>query len=197
MKKYLLLFIVFIISTSFVGDRNTSFNTKWIISEHSNLSVNGTTNVGKFSCKINEYAKTDTVVIAQDRSDKIILTGAVNIEVLNFSCSNFMMTRELRKTLKADQFPHLIVKFLSLKEIANPNQKVSTVCGNVEITIAGVSKRFEISYQLNIEKNKMTLVGVQPIHFSDFKLTPPKKVGHLVRANDKLSVIFNLNLRAI
>jgi hypothetical protein len=197
MKKYLLLFIVFIISTSFVGDRNTAFNTKWIISEHSNLSVNGTTNMGKFSCEINEYAKTDTVVIAQDRSDKIILTGAVNIEVSNFSCSNFMMTRELRKTLKADQFPHLKVKFLSLKELDNVNQNFSKVCGNVEITIAGVSKRFEITYQLNIEKNKMTLIGAQPIHFSDFNLIPPKKVGHLVRANDKLSVVFNLNLRAI
>ena len=197
MKKYLLLLIVFIVSTSFVGNRNTALNTKWIITEHSNLSVNGTTNVGKFSCKINEYAKTDTIIIANDKTDNIILTGAVTIDVSNFSCSNFIMTRELRKTLKSDQFPQLIVKFLSLKEIANPNSKVSTVCGNVEITIAGVSKRFEISYRINIDNNKMTLVGVQPIYFSDFKLTPPKKVGHLVRANDKLSVMFNLNLRAI
>ena len=108
-----------------------------------------------------------------------------------------MMTRELRKTLKADQFPHLKVKFLSLKELDNLNQNVNKICGNVEITIAGISKRYEITYQLQQEKNNMKLVGVQPIHFSDFKLIPPKKVGHLVRANDKLSVVFNLNLRAI
>lgn len=197
MMKYLSLLIVFLLSTSFVSNKKTTANTKWIIAKHSSLSVNGTTNVGKFSCTIEEYTKTDTVVIAQDRSNKIILNGAINIKVSNFSCSNFMMTRELRKTLKADQFPHLKVKFLSLKELDNLNQNINKVCGNVEITIAGVSKRYEITYQLQLEKNTMTLIGVQPIHFSDFNLVPPKKVGHLVRANDKLSVIFNLNLRAI
>lgn len=197
MMKHLLILIIFLLSTSFVSNKKNTANTKWIIAEHSNLSVNGTTNVGKFSCNIDEYTKTDTVVIVQDRSDKIILTGAINIKVANFSCNNFMMTRELRKTLKADQYPHLKVKFLSLKEIDHLNQNVNKVCGNVEITIAGVSKRYEITYQLQQERNSMTLIGVQPIHFSDFNLTPPKKVGHLVRANDKLSVIFNLNLRAI
>ncbi|RZL40810.1 MAG: hypothetical protein EOP00_26075, partial [Pedobacter sp.] len=132
MMKYLTLLIVFFGLTSFVTNKKTATNTKWIIAEHSNLSVNGTTNVGKFSCNIDQYAKTDTVVIAQDRSDKIILTGAFNIKVANFNCSNFMMTRELRKTLKADQFPHLKVKFLSLKELENINQNVNKVCGNVE-----------------------------------------------------------------
>ena len=197
MKAIPLILIILLLGSFTKKTFSGNKSTKWVFTDNSSLSVNGTTNISKFSCKIVKYPKTDTVIISQDKNNSIILNGSINIAVLNFNCSNYMMTKELRKTLKEDQYPYLHVKFLSLKEIPRANQKNSTICGQVEITIAGVSKRFEISYQLAMDNNSMKLLGTQAINFSDFNLTPPKKMGKLVRANDQLAVVFNLNLKAI
>ncbi|TKC12388.1 YceI family protein [Pedobacter polaris] len=171
--------------------------TKWVIRENSSLRVKGSTNVNQFSCAISSYPKTDTVTISTERGSPMVLSGRVRLDVKNFDCNNMMMTRELRKTLKEDKFPYLHVAFLSLKEIPLTNQTDNIVKGIVEIEIAGVKKKFEISYQLKNNKDQITLLGCQTINFSDFNLTPPKKMGKLIQAKDKLSVIFELHLQLV
>lgn len=108
-----------------------------------------------------------------------------------------MMTRQLRKTLKEDQFPAFKVRFLSLRETPLLKQKKDLVKGFVALTIAGVTKRFEISYQLIRDQNNMVLVGNQTINFSDFKLEPPKRMGKLILAKDQLSVAFLLKMESV
>ena len=98
-----------------------------------------------------------------------------------------------RKTLKEDRFPFLQIRFVSLKE----TPMLSSVKGLVEISIAGVTKRFEINYQLSIDKNAITLTGNHMINFSDFNLVPPKKIGKLIQAKDELAVLFTLKMEPV
>lgn len=167
------------------------------MSQKSTLVVNGHTNVNQFSCTISEYPKTDTVVVSLDRLNKISLSGVLNIDVKNFDCNNLLMTKQLRRTLKEDRFPTLQIRFVSLKETPMLNQNASTVKGLVEISIAGIAKRFEINYQLSIDKNTIILTGNQVINFSDFKLEPPKKIGKLIQAKDELAVVFFLKMEPV
>jgi len=196
--KTLLPILLIILLTSFKTVDTTKIRySRWVISENSSLIVNGATNINKFSCAILQYPKTDTVTVSQDKTNKIVLTGLLNIEVKNFDCNSMMMTRQLRKTLKDDKFPILRIKFLSLKEMPSPNQGRNFIKGNVEIVIAGVAKRFEICYQLNIKANSMELIGNQPINFSDFNLIAPKKIGKLIQAKDELVVAFLLKMELV
>jgi hypothetical protein len=170
-------------------------DTKWVVAENSSLRVNGSTNVNRFSCAIINYPKTDTVTINQENGKQMALNGRVSLDLKNFDCNNLLMTKQLRKTLKEDKFPFLHITFISLKGIPLSNQTNNMIRGLVEIEIAGVKKRFLISYQLKNRMNGMALIGSQPINFSDFKLAPPQKMGKIIQAKDQLSVTFELNLQ--
>ena len=72
------------------------------------------------------------------------------------------------------------------------------ITGFVDISLSGANKRFEINYLFTgDEKQDVHLKGNQKIHFSDFNLTPPSKLGGVIKANDELLVEFRLNLKPI
>ncbi len=175
------------------------YTVRWIICENSSLIVNGSTNLNRFSCAIHTYPRIDTIKIEQNlTSKKISLTGSMNIAIAGFDCKNGMMTKELRKTLKEDQFPHINIEFLSINQLPELNSKPVSLNGAVAIEIAGVKKRFEVNYTMSIDENKeITLLAIKEINFSDFKLVPPRKFGKLVQAKDQLSVALNLKMKAL
>lgn len=196
--KNLLAVLLFFSLSSFDSFKNTDKKpSKWIISETSSLIVNGSTNVNKFSCVILPSPKSDTVLVSNDKSNNIMLSGAIHISVSEFNCDNPIMTRELRKTLKEKEYPYLHIRFVSLKEISTINNQTKVIKGLIEIELAGKIKRFQISYLLNANKNQMILSGTQAINFSDFNLQPPKKMGKLIKAKDKLEVALYLKMELI
>jgi len=171
---------------------------RWIVSENSSLCVNGTTNINKFACDIAAYDRTDTINITEKNDDKITLTGSIGLSIKSFDCHNSMMTRNLRKTLKEDQFPLLKITFLSLSKVPELTAKPQPITGDVTIDLAGVQKRFDVSYRISIDaQNIIHLLGTRDVNFSDFNIVPPKKLGGMIKTNDKLSVQFQLNMKAI
>jgi hypothetical protein len=171
--------------------------TKWAISENSSLSVNGTTNINKFSCKIPAYDQTDTLTIAKSNKE-VILTGKIGLNVQSFDCHNTMMTRDLRKTLKEKEFPRLYIQFISLSGFPELTANPQFITGLVNIELAGTNKRFEINYQILIDAQKtIHLLGTQDINFSDFNLIPPRKLGGMIKTNDRLTVAFHLKMKCI
>jgi len=171
--------------------------TKWVVTENSNLSVNGTTNINKFSCEIPTYDQTDTLTMV--KVDKgVVLTGNIGLKIESFDCHNSIMTHDLRKTLKEKQFPRLYIRFLSLSKFPELTAEPQPITGWVNIELAGTSKRFEINYQVSIDAQKIIhLLGAQDINFSDFNLIPPRKLGGMIKTNDRLSVAFHLKMKAI
>jgi hypothetical protein len=109
-----------------------------------------------------------------------------------------MMTSDLRKTLKEKQFPMLHITFLSLNKLPDLASRPESITGLVNIEIAGVSKRFEVNYQITRDEQKVIhLLVSRDINFSDFNLIPPRKLGGMIKTNDRLSVDFKLNIKTI
>ena len=191
-----LLTILFMLLACLRFSDKTKSTSRWVMSENSILTVNGTTNINRFSCAMLRYPKSDTILLSKDKTDHIMLSGTLNLKVKNFECSSSIMTKQLLNTLQENQFPLLHIRFLSLKEIpaAGLNRFVK---GDVEITISGVLKKFEICYQINARQRAMELVGQQKLKFSDFNLIPPKKMGRLIQAKDQLVVVFFLKMEQI
>jgi len=171
--------------------------TKWVVSESSSLSVNGSTNINKFSCVIPTYDQTDTLTMA--KVDKgVVLTGNIGLKIESFDCHNSIMTSDLRKTLKEKQYPRLYIHFLSLSEFPQLTTEPKSITGWVNIELAGTTKRVEIKYQVSMDDQKVIhLLGSQDINFSDFNLVPPRKLGGMIKTNDLLSVAFHLKIKAI
>jgi len=196
MKKQLFALVLVLVLSGFYNPDNKLL---WVVMQGSSLSVNGTTNINSFQCDINNYNLPDTISLQKGFSKGQILpmNGKLNLEIEAFDCHNRMMTSDLRKTLKAKLYPILSVKFVSVNsfpDFKNP----SKITGVVDISLSGVSKRFEINYLFTgDEKQEVHLKGNQKIHFSDFNLTPPSKLGGVIKANDELLVEFKLNLKPI
>jgi hypothetical protein len=171
--------------------------TRWLISVNSSLSVNGSTNVNKFSCDIPSCDPADTLTVA--RSEKgITLTGSINPSTLSFDCHKAMMTHDLRKTLKAKKYPKLHIRFLSLSELPQLSIKPVSITGKVEIEIAGIAKTYTVNYQLSEDEYKtINLIGAQDLDFSDFKLVPPHKFGGLIKTKNQLTVAFHLKMKSV
>ena len=174
-------------------------NTKWVISQNSNLIVTGSTNLNHFSCSILSYPQTDTITLYKANLLKELpLSGRINLKVADFVCNNKLMTNELRKTLKLERYPYLQINFITLNQFIDLNSKPFPIKGRVDIEIAGVKKRYEVNYKLHIDEEKIIhLVGYRDVNFSDFKLVPPKKLGKLLQAKDKLTVAFHLQINSV
>jgi hypothetical protein len=172
---------------------------RWVVSQNSNLSVSGSTNINKFSCVIPSYDHVDTLTVNKNNNNGVvILSGMIDLSINSFDCHNSGMTKQLQKTLNEKQFPVLHIRFLSLSALPEMTRKPEPVTGLVDIEIAGVNKRFEINYQISRDDNNVIhLLGSRDLNFSDFKLTPPRKLGGMIQTKDLLTVAFHLKMKMI
>ena len=162
------------------------------------LRVNGSTNINTFSCTVANDSPPDTLSILINKDGSILMLGRIELEIFGFDCHNPMMTADLRKTLKAKEYPTMKINFVSLNKYPDLKSLQESIKGLVNIELAGVTKRYEVSYKFYMDnQNTIHLIGDRSVNFSDFKLTPPKKLGGIIRANDNLDVEFGLNLKSI
>jgi len=180
-------------------EKNAPKSLRWIICRNSSLVVNGSTNLSRFSCAINGYPKNDTIKVVRNQyTKKMALFGNMSMEIAGFDCKNKMMTNELRNTLNQDRYPEINIEFISINGLPELDSKPIALNGVVDITIAGIKKRFDINYTISIDENKeIRMLALRDVNFSDFGLAPPKKLGKLVQAKNRLGVTLNLRMKAL
>lgn len=195
--RNLLSVSVLMLLTGFVNPRKLTAageTEKWLIHGNSSLTINGSTNINKFACDIPSYGQTDTLSLIKGRTP-VALAGSINLKIRSFDCHNAMMTSDLRKTLKEPVYPVLKISFLSLSRLPALTAQPELITGLVDIELAGVKKRFEVAYQVSTDpQREIHLLGSRDVTFSDFNLIPPRKLGGMIKTNDKLSVTFHLKI---
>ncbi|WP_192823457.1 YceI family protein [Rufibacter sp. LB8] len=192
-----LLFVFLAAVLAWAPVSKTKRSAKWAVSGNSSLQVLGSTNVNKFTCGISSYKRFDTLEITETKN-AVALTGSLNLSLENFDCRNPVMTRDLRKTLKSDQYPDLCITFLNLSKMPTLRQKPEAITGWVDIELAGTRKRVEVNYQISVDAQGLVHVdGTRDITFADFNLTPPTKFNRMVQTRQKLTISFSLQLKAV
>ncbi len=171
--------------------------TRWVVEQNSTLSVEGSSNVNRFTCNISVNAEKDTIVFVNDTLKAVSLKGNIQMDVTGFNCHTKLITRDLRKTLKSEEYPLMFIRFISLRTMPQLQGDREMIQGLVEVTLAGVSKRFELNYSFSRSVSGMVLNGGRSFRFSDFKLSPPRKLAGLIRIRDEFAVNFQLVLRAV
>lgn len=201
-KKVLLVYLLLLLLTRLLGLgqlNRPAETTRWMVSESSSLSVNGNTNINKFTCDIPNYNQADTLIVYKNKVVKgVVLSGCINLNIQSFDCHNGIMTHDLRKTLNEKQYPQLHISFLTLNKLPEISSQPEMITGMVDIELAGTRKRMEVNYQISEDAKKtIHLLGSRDINFSDFNLTPPRKLGGMIKTEDKLKVAFHLKMKAM
>jgi hypothetical protein len=169
---------------------------KWVIQKNSSLSIQGRSNVNSFQCDVKEYLRPDTILFyREDQQQQFILKGGLIINVNEFDCHQRYMTGDLRRTLKAQEFPQLRISLLSIGNFTTPNNR--SVKGIMTITLAGITRKMEIDYAVQASNDgNLHLNGTRQVLFSDFGLTPPRKLAGLIKVEEQINVQFQLVLRS-
>ncbi len=141
------------------------------------VKINGSTNVNNFECINNKFkAETGVYYFSEKNLPNIVL------KVIDFDCGNRMMTRDFQKILNAEKYPDMIIKFINFTKTQKSFLAV------VEVKMMNQSKRYNIEFR--IENNK--LIGRKNVKFSDFNITPPKRMGGMIVVKDDLNLTFSL-----
>jgi len=171
---------------------------RWLIAPQSRLSILGTTNVNTFKCMLDSYSLKDTLEYTQGKKsvEMKVTKNKMRIAVNNFNCGNKQITKDFLQTLKSKEYPQIEISFLSFTNGSLTDK--STVDGIVDITLAGTTKRYTVSYFARVPSNGVLLLtGKKAVDFSDFNLKPPSKLMGMVQVQESLEVEFNLMLKTI
>ena len=179
-----------------INPASPSAIVKWSVEKNSALRILGSSNLHDFQCDALGYAASDTIsfVVSANNTGRIPLQGSLKIDINTINCHNFIITRNFRNTLKANEFPYLIVKFISLERLPAFNNNKDNLKGIVEIELGGVAKKFDIPYRIQKNGQIVILNGQRNFTFSDFEITPPRILGGLVKIYNKFNVEFNLKI---
>ena len=142
------------------------------------IQINGSTNVNTFKC-LNNSLKTPGG--EYNFGDKQLPN--ISLKVKDFDCKNKLMTSDFQKTLSADEYPMMNIKFLS---IAKANNQYNAL---VEVKMMDKTKTYNIIFT---EENGK-LISKKNVKFSDFGIKPPKKMGGMIIVKDNLNLQFSLN----
>ena len=200
LKKVFLTLLLLYLSGVFISLKEADpkpNSTKWVVLKGGSLQVTGSTNINKFTCAITGYSKSDTLTVYRTPGQApVTLTGSLNLDVKLFDCKNPVMTSDLRKTLKAKNFPVLKITFINLSRFPDLTEKTESIKGVVDIELAGVVKRFDVNYKFfKDQRNAIRLIGEREVNFSDFKLIPPRKLGGMIQTDNELKVQFEISMK--
>jgi hypothetical protein len=189
--------ILMILAASMAG---SGFKSKgiWVIDAESQLTIQGSTNVNEFSCKIDYCTGTDTLQYVQANSTRELrfTRSRMTVPVRSFDCGAKPISKDFWKTLKAETHPNLEINFVSLQNIFFKDR--TNIQGVVDITLAGVTTRYTICYDVTLQRNGNVLLnGTHAVNFSDFQLKAPEKLKGLIKVKEVLHVEFNLVLKEV
>ena len=103
----------------------------YMVIREKRIMVNGQTSLGGFSCNYTLSEQNDTLFIDNEAKNPYCFS----IPVEAFSCGNFLLNRDFQFTLKAEEYPEVMVKVLQLEA-----DKTGSLVGSIELSLVGKKK---------------------------------------------------------
>lgn len=170
----------------------------WVIDAESQLTIQGSTNINDFTCKIAYCTGTDTLQYIENNASRELrfTRSRMSVPVRSFDCGSKPLSKDFWQTLQSETYPNLEINFISLQNVYFKDK--STVKGIVDITLAGVTTRYAICYKVTLRTDgNVFLKGTHAVNFSDFQLVAPEKLKGLIKVKEVLNVGFNLVLKEV
>ncbi|MCG7856566.1 YceI family protein [Flavihumibacter sediminis] len=188
--------LLFILFHLFFTPESKPVAERWIIDKNSVFTIEGKSNVAPFKCQTVQYLNRDTITIFRDNNPNTAFTfgGGLKVMIRWFDCEQQVMTKEMWRTLREKEKPEMKINLIQVGRFKKSGEKV---LGVVEVELAGVTKRFEIMFEVgNPSPHSLSFSGIRKLSFSDFRLKPPNKLAGLIKVEEDIMVKFKISLRA-
>jgi hypothetical protein len=171
---------------------------RWAVDGNSSLNIEGRSNLSPFCCRVTKYLETDTLQYIKNETTRqfVFNNSRLNVNINDFDCHQRIITNDFRKTLKADQNRFLKIQFISLDAFDVHNPQI--VRGKVEILLAGQIKCTTIDFRTSTTSTGLIQMnGTKTLLFSEFNLTPPKKLAGFIKIKEEITVHFQLFFKPV
>mgnify|MGYP005749761795 CR=1 FL=1 len=166
----LILILSLIYSSAILQESNQLIITEQMV------RVKGYTSMGKFNCEFQRVGQADTLRFNSSFSQKAL---KFQIPVKDFACGNFLLTHDFRTTLRAEDYPFSYVL------VTNFREKSGKIICHLKVDLVGKKLDFP---DFQLEKVNKGLLGKLTLDFQMLDLTPPSKLGGLVKVEDQLDL---------
>lgn len=193
----LLFFILFALQG--FGEKVYS-QTTYTPDSSSRLWIEGRSNVNEFECLAKQYSaeaafinSDDQIEFQREEQEQVFLQ--VEIRVDGFECGKNRMNRDLQEALKSSEFPEITFMFNSAEILDMPteNDQAFQLQVRGSLTVAGNTRDVQFNARAYfLETHKVRAIGNTTINMSDFDVTPPTALMGLIKADDELTVNFDL-----
>lgn len=164
-----------------------------LVLPESSVTVKGTSSLHDWEVFINNYKVDFTVEPEGNEKIKIENLNAV-FEGASVSSESSLMTSKAQDALKVKDFPEIVFTPAGTGEIIidGDNTKKS-IPG--ELKIAGVSKKYNVTFSGSISGKILTITGSNVISMGDFQIKPPTAMLGALKTGDQVTIEFNLKFR--
>lgn len=140
------------------------------------IIVSGDTSFGDFDCKYSKAGLQDTLRFDNPGINKVM---RFLIPVKDFSCGSFLINKDFKSTIKADKYPNAEVQVRNFR-----NENGHYKC---DLIVDLVGKKLEFP-GLALIKKRDGLLGHLNLSFERLDLEAPKKLGGLIKVEEKLEL---------
>ncbi|MDZ7717230.1 MAG: YceI family protein [Balneolaceae bacterium] len=178
-----------------------SFQSTFVPINESRLWIQGSSNVNQFECYAENYSGEATVPNEVEETPSVINASSellllkIDIEVDSFECGKQSMNKDLQKALQAEKFPEITFLYQNTTLLSEPQNRNDGFELRVHglLTVAGTTKEIYFNTEAYyINQQRVRAVGKTTINMTDFGVEPPTALMGLIRANEELTVNFDL-----
>lgn len=126
------------------------------------------------------------------------LSNKLNIEKLSLDVASESlksgkgsMDKNTYKALNTDAFKSITFKLIDLKNATALDHGNYTIKAYGNLTIAGVTKKTNLDFNLYVASNKVTLKGEKTFKMTDYGVKPPKALFGTITTGDEITIKFN------
>lgn len=171
--------------------------------EESRIWLQGRSNLHAFQCEATGFEEKVTLEPPGNSIESVALADhlaiQVRIPVRNLECGKRRMNRDLYQALRSDTHEYITFRYLESRNLPEKGSRPGSILLEVEgvLTVAGTSReiRFLAEGEL-LDENRIHIEGAKPIRMTDYNVDPPVGLLGLVRAENELTVHFDLYVKA-
>ena len=153
------------------------------------ISITGNTNINTFELEyvFDQNLRLSTTEVPGSESRLVSLI----LPVRSFSGSSSRLEEDFYDLVRARLHPDIVIGF---EDLRSAHLHPGAVMKKVRISLAGVTREYEVPCSLEDQKNDiLTVSGSRVIPISDFGIDPPERFLGLVQVEDHIFVKFSVN----
>jgi len=120
--------------------------------------------------------------------------SAIRVPVKEFRSTNQMAYRDFLELVRSEEYPVLEI-VIPDKPVARYDSGSELKLNGVAVTVAGVTRLYDVSCTIEKSENNRLLTGIIIIKLTDFDIDPPVKWAGLVKVRNEIIVKFGLCIR--